>query len=86
MNRGLDPWRMPLRKPTLIMPPLMSLRDFLKDFIPPDYLIDGILQRRFVYAFTGQTGMVETSRSLRRGTTKSPFPRYRSTGPLVIGH
>lgn len=32
----------------MFMPPLLSLRDFLKDFVPPEYLIDGILQRRFI--------------------------------------
>jgi hypothetical protein len=45
----------------------MSLRDFLKDFIPPHYLIDGILQRRFVYAFTGQTGHAKTALALLIG-------------------
>jgi hypothetical protein len=33
-----------------------SSRQFVKDFVPPDYLLDGILQRRFIYSLTGRTG------------------------------
>ena len=48
----------------MFMPPLLSLRDFLKDFVPPEYLIDGILQRRFIYSLTGQTGHAKTALGL----------------------
>jgi Bifunctional DNA primase/polymerase, N-terminal/AAA domain/Primase C terminal 2 (PriCT-2) len=30
--------------------------EFVTDFIPPDYLINGLLQRRFIYSLTGPTG------------------------------
>jgi hypothetical protein len=44
---------------------LPSLRQtseqFVADFVPPDYLIDGILQRRFLYALTGRTGSGKTA-------------------------
>jgi hypothetical protein len=43
---------------------ILSKRDFLKGFEPPDYLIDGILQRRFIYALTGQTGHAKTAIAL----------------------
>jgi hypothetical protein len=46
------------------MPLLLSLRDFLKDFVPPDYLVEGMLQRRFIYALTGQTGHAKTALAL----------------------
>jgi len=42
----------------------LSKADFIKGFIPPDYLIDGLLQRRFVYALTGQTGHAKTAIAL----------------------
>ena len=29
---------------------LQTKAEFLKDFVPPDYLIDGMLQRRFIYS------------------------------------
>jgi hypothetical protein len=43
---------------------LISKREFLGSFIPPDYPIDGILQRRFVYSLTGKTGHGKTSIAL----------------------
>lgn len=45
-------------------PTILSKRDFLKGFVPPDYLVDGILQRRFIYALTGQTGHAKTALAL----------------------
>jgi hypothetical protein len=45
-------------------PTIFSKYDFLKGFVPPDYLIDGILQRRFIYALTGQTGHAKTALAL----------------------
>ena len=43
---------------------LASKTQFLEGFVPPDYLIDGILHRRFVYALTGQTGHAKTAIAL----------------------
>jgi hypothetical protein len=45
-------------------PPILSKSDFLKGFVPPDYIVDGMLQRRFVYALTGQTGHLKTAIAL----------------------
>jgi hypothetical protein len=42
-------------------PLLLSKAEFIAGFVPPDYLIDGILQRRFVYALTGVTGHGKTA-------------------------
>jgi hypothetical protein len=44
-------------KPKLIQ----SSADFVAAFTPPDYLIDGVLQRRFLYSLTGRTGSGKTS-------------------------
>lgn len=38
--------------------------EFIRGFIPPDYLIDGMLQRRFIYSLTGQTGHAKTAVAL----------------------
>jgi len=46
-------------------PKLLSSAAFIKDFVPPDYLIEGILQRRFLYSITGRTGDGKTSVCLR---------------------
>jgi AAA domain len=40
---------------------ILSSRQFVEGFIAPDYLFDGILQRRFVYSFTGKTGSGKTA-------------------------
>jgi hypothetical protein len=45
-------------------PVLLSKADFLAQYIPPDWLIDGILQRRFVYSLTGKTGHGKTAVAL----------------------
>jgi energy-coupling factor transporter ATP-binding protein EcfA2 len=37
-------------------PPILSKRQFVEGFVPPDHLIDGMLQRGYVYGLTGQTG------------------------------
>ena len=40
---------------------IMSSAGFVAGFVPPDYLIDGILQRRFCYSFTAKTGAGKTA-------------------------
>jgi AAA domain len=43
---------------------IVCLADFLAGFVAPDYLLDGILQRRFVYSLTAQTGHGKTALAL----------------------
>ena len=43
---------------------LLSDEDFLAAFVPPDFVIDCMLQRRFVYALTGSTGHAKTAIAL----------------------
>jgi len=40
---------------------ILSSAEFVADFIPPDYVIEGILQRRFLYCLTGRTGAGKTA-------------------------
>ena len=40
---------------------IQSSAQFIGGFVPPDYLVDGILQRRFVYSLTGKTGSGKTA-------------------------
>src|SRR5262249_36526898 len=54
-------------KPTPTTPSTLTVQsqaNFLADFIPPDYLVDGVLQRRFVYSLTAQTGHGKTALAL----------------------
>jgi hypothetical protein len=39
---------------------IFSSSGFTAGFVPPDYLVDGILQRRFLYSLTGPTGHGKT--------------------------
>jgi hypothetical protein len=42
-----------------------STAEFIGDYVPPDYLIDGLLQRRYIYSFTAPTGTGKTAIALR---------------------
>jgi AAA domain len=35
--------------------------EFVRDFVPPDYVVDGVLQRRFCYSMTAKTGVGKTA-------------------------
>jgi len=43
---------------------LKSSAAFIRDFTAPDYLIEGVLQRQFIYALTGHPGRGKTSVAL----------------------
>jgi hypothetical protein len=45
-------------------PLLLSSAEFIRSFGPPDYLIDGLLQRQFFYSLTGKTGAGKTAIAL----------------------
>ena len=47
-----------------VRPAILPKAEFLKGFVPPDYIIDGMLQRRFIYSLTGQTGHAKTAIAL----------------------
>jgi AAA domain/RepB DNA-primase from phage plasmid len=44
---------------------LVSSAEFIGGFVPPEYLIDGIVQRRYFYSMTAQTGVGKTSIAMR---------------------
>jgi hypothetical protein len=44
---------------------LLSSAEFVNGFVPPDYLVDGMLLRKNVYALTGRTGDGKTAVALR---------------------
>ena len=43
---------------------MQTSAEFVAGFMPPDYLIDGLLQRRYVYSLTGPTGSGKTAIAL----------------------
>jgi hypothetical protein len=44
--------------------PIQSTAEFVTNFVPPDYLIEGLVQRRFIYSMTGPTGEGKTAVAL----------------------
>jgi RecA-family ATPase len=44
---------------------IKSSAEFVAAFVPPDYLIDGLIQESFLYSFTGATGAGKTTITLR---------------------
>ena len=48
-------------------PRILSAADFMAGFVPPDYIIDGILQRGRLYALTSPTGHGKTAVALYKG-------------------
>lgn len=40
---------------------VQSSAEFVRDFVPPEYLLDGVLQRRFCYSITAATGTGKTA-------------------------
>jgi AAA domain/Bifunctional DNA primase/polymerase, N-terminal len=40
---------------------IQTSAQFVADFVPPDYLVDTVLQRRFFYSLTGKTGSGKTA-------------------------
>jgi hypothetical protein len=40
---------------------ILTSAEFVAGFVPPDYLIDGLLQKRYIYSMTAPTGRGKTS-------------------------
>lgn len=53
------------RKKAPSPPMIQSSAQFTRGFVPADYLVDGILQRRFCYSLTAKTGTGKTAVLLR---------------------
>jgi hypothetical protein len=60
-----EPEPEPEPKPSPRTKLIVSSKTFIANFQPPDYLIDGLLQRRFIYSFTGLTSGGKTAVAIR---------------------
>src|SRR5215472_13338281 len=60
-NNGIDGDTTPPDGPPKPGNQILSGADFVASFIPPDWLIDGIIQRRRLYACTSLTGHGKTA-------------------------
>ena len=50
---------------------IISSAEFLEGFVPPDYMIDGLVQRRFCYSLTAPTGHGKTAVALLLAASKA---------------
>jgi hypothetical protein len=50
---------------------IVSSSEFLDGFVPPDYLFDGLIQRRFCYSLTAPTGHAKTAIGLLMAASKA---------------
>jgi hypothetical protein len=62
-------WVLPARSESELVekigsPIIKSSKEFVAGFVPPEYAVVGLLQRRFFYSFTGQTGSGKTAITL----------------------
>lgn len=69
----------------LYVPPIQQGQAFVADYQPPDYLIDGLLQKGFVYSMTGQTGTGKTAVALRLAYSLASGETFGSHGVLKPG-
>jgi hypothetical protein len=65
-------------------PQILTKAQFISGFTPPNYLIDGMLQRRFVYALTGQTGHAKTAIALLLAELVCGANRQAMFGPHQV--
>ncbi len=64
LDAAAKPYRSKAKARTRASSFVQSSAAFIADFEPPDYLWDGVLQRRFCYAMTGATGGGKTAVAL----------------------
>jgi hypothetical protein len=68
-------------------PLIKTSAEFVRGFIPPDYVVVGILQRRFLYALTGKTGSGKTSKALLLAASAAqgiPFGGHQTKKTRVL--
>lgn len=76
-----------LRAPEIAIPRIvMTLDEFLADFIPPDYLVDGLLQKHFFYSLTGATGSGKTAVGLLLSVLVASRGPDRKLGLHAVEH
>jgi hypothetical protein len=67
-------------------PLIKTLPQFLAGFVPPDYLIEGILQRHYFYSLTGMTGAGKTAVALLMAVLTANPEGGQKLGPYEIVH
>ena len=69
------------------LPLLQSAEQFLRGFVPPDYLIDKLIQKSYLYALTARTGHGKTAVAMLMASTVArgvPFHGYEVAPGRVL--
>jgi hypothetical protein len=76
------------REPKLVKPKhlVRTVSKFLDEFVSPDYLIDGIMRRRYFYSLTAMTGAGKTAVALLIAVLTSDRKRRRKLGSHEVEH
>jgi hypothetical protein len=67
-------------------PLIKTLTAFLDQHVKPEYVVDGILKRGFLYALTAMTGAGKTAIALLLAEIASNTKRRRKFGPHDVAH
>jgi hypothetical protein len=65
---------------------LQTVSDFLAGFVPPDYVVDGLFLRGFLYSLCAMTGAGKTAIALLIAEIASNKKRRRKLGPHEVEH
>lgn len=52
---------------TTVVPKLKTLRELFKEYVPPDFVIEGVIQKGYLYTITGRSGHGKTVCFIRIG-------------------
>ena len=65
---------------------IKSSKEFVAGFVPPEYVVVGLLQRRFFYSLTGQTGSGKTAIMLLLSACAAPGKLFagKETKPIRV--
>jgi hypothetical protein len=67
-------------------PIVITLAEFLAKFVPPNYLVESLLQRGFFYALTGMTGGGKTAVAILLAVVVAIRKPGQKFGPHVVKH
>ena len=65
---------------------ILTLPQFLATLTPPDYLVDGLFKRGFLYSITAMTGAGKTAVALLLALAVADLQRRWKFGPFAVEH
>jgi hypothetical protein len=76
-----------LAAPEIALPRIVkTLSEFMAEFVSPDYLVDGLLQKHFFYSVTGATGAGKSAIALLLAILVASKTSGQKLGPHQVEH